>query len=351
MHKVRIGLVGAGGISRAHINGYLKCPEKAIICAVADIRKEYAEATAAQVGGAEVYGDWRELLEKADVDAVDICLPHDLHAPVAVAAAERGKHILVEKVMARTLEECDAMIAAAERARVKLMVCHDRRYHTVFARIKEIVDSGAIGRLLCLRLDHNQDVNMAARMDGVGGWAFFRERLGGGAILSCLVHQFDLIRWYAGDVAQVGAMTLTLPDRMEGETVGVVPLRFRSGALGDTVINWFIRSRSLTPENPAGSLWGELVWLSGTDGNLHNFGGIHILRHGAQPQRFEHVPVEVVPGHVGAVAHFADCIREDRDPLTNGREGRAALEVALAAYRSEGTGRFIDLPLEVERPV
>jgi predicted dehydrogenase len=229
------------------------------------------------------------------------------------------------------------MIDAATQAGVRLMVCHDRRYHPLFARVKELVDGGAIGRPLCLRLDHNQNVRLTP-----DHWIFQKERLGGGAIMSCLIHQFDLIRWYGGEVAQVGCISLTLPEFMEGEIIGVVPLRFASGAVGDAVINWHVQGT--LPAAPGGP-WYELVWLSGSAGNLHTLGGLHVLRNGEQAGHYESIDVAEEAGHVRAIAHFVDCLLEGREPLTNGREGRAALEIAMAAYASEASGRFVSLPL------
>lgn len=335
MDRIRVGLIGAGGISRAHIPGYHQCRDRVMVTAIADPIADSAQAARAALGSGEIYTDWQELLERAPIDAVDICLPHDLHAPVAVAAAQLGKHILVEKPIARTLAEADAMLTAARQAGVRLMVCHDRRFHPAFARIKALVDEGAIGRPLCLRLDHNQDIRLQPEH-----WIFQKERLGGGAIMSCLVHQFDLLRWYGGEVATVGCLSLTLPERMEGEITGIVPLRFRSGAVGDAVINWSVQGRGA-----AGGLWYELVWLSGTEGNLHNWNGIHLLRHDCQADGYQQIAVDEGTGHPRAIAHFIDCLLHDREPLTNGKEGRAALELAMAAYASEASGHFIDLPL------
>lgn len=337
MDQLRIGLIGAGGISHAHIPGYLACGDRAVVGAIADPNLVAARTARQKLGGtAEVYSDWRELLDRAIVDAVDVCLPHDLHAPVTIAAAELGKHILVEKPIARNLTETDAMIAATDRAGVKLMVCHDRRYHPLFAKIKELVDGGAIGRPQCLRLDHNQNIRLTP-----DHWIFQKELLGGGAIMSCLVHQFDLIRWYGGDVAQVGCLSITMPERMEGEIIGIVPLRFASGAVGDTVINWNLEGRTAT-----GGLWYELVWLSGTEGNLHNLNGLHLFRNDRKEAGYESIPVPPGAGHVGAIAHFVDCLLNDRQPLTDGHAGRAALEIAMAAYASEASGRFVDLPFD-----
>src|SRR5690348_10082630 len=113
MERTRIGLIGAGGITRAHIPGYRACSDRALVTAIADANVDAARRAQGELGGGEIYADWRALLARADVDAVDICLPHDLHEPVAVAAAQCGKHILVEKPIARTVAEADAMIAAA----------------------------------------------------------------------------------------------------------------------------------------------------------------------------------------------------------------------------------------------
>jgi predicted dehydrogenase len=336
MDRLRIGLIGAGGITRAHIPGYLACQDRAVVTAIAEpIEKAALTAREALGGTATLFADWRELLERGEVDAVDVCLPHDLHEPVAVAAAEVGKHVMVEKPIARDLAEADRMIAAAERAGVNLMVCHDRRYHPAFAKIKELVDAGALGRPLCLRLDHNQRLQLTP-----AHWIFQKQRLGGGAVMSCLTHQFDLLRWYGGDVVQVAGMSITMPERMEGEIIAVVSLRFASGALGESVINW-----NLPGANLPGGLWYEMVWLSGTEGNLHNLSGIQVLRYDGPAERYDQVPVDEGRGHIGAIAHFVDCAREGRRPLTDGREGRGALEIAMAAYASEASGRFVDLPL------
>ena len=179
--RIRVALIGAGGISRAHIPGYLGCRERAEVVVIADPVEPAALSAREALGGtAEILADWRLALERADVDAVDVCLPHDLHEPVVVAAAEAGKHVLVEKPIARDLAEADRMIEAADRAGVTLMVCHDRRFHPLFARIKELLDDGAIGRPLCLRLDHNQRLQLSPEH-----WIFQKTRLGGGAIMSC----------------------------------------------------------------------------------------------------------------------------------------------------------------------
>lgn len=332
--SLKVGILGAGNIASTHARGYLKAEDLAKVTAIADPNRKAAETLSAQLGGVSIYDSWEELLDQSDVDAVDLCLPHYLHCEVAVAAAQSGRHVLVEKPIARTLEEADAMIDAADKAGVKLMVSHDRRYHPMFVKIKELLESGAIGRVHCLRLDHNQNIRFPKEH-----WAYSKELLGGGAIASCLVHQLDLMRWLAGPVSLVGCVSLTLPDRLEGEAIGIVPMRFESGAVGDAVINWAVEGRGKR------GLWYELLWVSGEGGSIHNLGGVHVLQYAEGGGEYEQIAVEEGTGHERAIRHFLECIIEEREPLTNGREGRESLALALAAYESEATGAFVGPPV------
>lgn len=126
---LRIGLVGCGGISNAHARGYRTLgPEVARVIATADVSLELAQRRAQELEASQASDDYHAVLNSKDVEAVDICLPHHLHAEVAIAAAEAGKHVLVEKPMACSMEQCQAMVTAAERADVILMVAQVQRY-------------------------------------------------------------------------------------------------------------------------------------------------------------------------------------------------------------------------------
>ena len=365
--KTQIGILGGGGILGAHAPGYRKMADRCRVVAVAEPVVEKADRIRQLLGDdVTIYGHYEELLAQADVDAVDILLPHDLHMPATEAAARAGKHVLVEKVMARNIYECDRMIEACERKGVSLTVCHDRRYHAQWQGLKDIVDSGALGEIVYWKLDHNQDVNPAAM--GIG-WIADRNALGGGAIMSCLTHQIDALRWYGGEVAQVNCMTRTLPERMQGETLGVVVAQMESGALAQLSINWMTRSGRDSVLNTgtgggSNALWYEMVQVCGTQGEAYYTAGKGTFfmayeksesaatipcEEPLEAGRFVKVKTGDWVGHERCVAEWVKLVRgEPADVVTSGRAVRGTVEVAEAAYRAAESGRAVQLPIEPE---
>jgi predicted dehydrogenase len=354
MHeKVNIGILGGGGILGAHAPAYRKIPDKCRIVAVAE-PDQARWPRIRDLAGADVRieKDYGDVIGIAEVDAVDILLPHFLHMPAAVAAAKAGKHVLTEKVMARNTYECDRMIEAAEKAGVSLTVCHDRRYHGEWMALKEVVDSGALGDIFYWKLDHNQNVVFPE-----GAWVRTRDGIGGGAIMSCLTHQIDSLRWYGGEVESVTCMTKALPQRMEGEALGVMAAKMKSGALAQLSINWWTRSNAVK-----NGLWYEMVQVCGTKGEAYYVSGkgtfvlIHEPSELARPLACEGVPardgfVQVKSGqwrgHERCIAEWVKMLRgEPSEVLTSGREVRGTVEVAEAAYISAETGRTVTLPIK-----
>lgn len=354
MSKVRIGILGGGGILGAHAPGFQKLTDRCTVTVVAEPDPS-RHARIRQLLGPEVLlvADYHDAINHAEVDAVDILLPHHLHLPATLAAAAAGKPVLTEKVMARNIAECDQMIAACEAAGVSLTVCHDRRYHGEWMALKEVLDSGALGEVFYWKLEHNQNVVMAE-----GSWARSRDGIGGGAIMSCLTHQIDALRWYGGEVARVTCLTKVLPERMEGESAGVIAAEMASGALANLSINWFTRSH-VGPN----ALWYELVQVCGTRGEAYYLSGkgtfvlLHDETNTAAVERYGRealngfVPVPSGPwnGHERCIAEWVKHLRgEEAHLLTSGREVRGTVEVAEAAYRSAQRGQTITLPIEPE---
>ena len=258
--KIRIAILGAGSILKAHAAGFRRAADR---CAVVAVAREHASNTdevRELFGNVPVDSDWRKTVARDDVDAVDILLPHDLHLAATVEAARAGKHVMVEKVMARNIDECDRMIKACQKAGVSLSVCHDRRYQPDWMALQQVVASGLLGRVHLWRLEHNQDVDLPA-----GSWIRSAERLGGGAVMSCLTHQIDGLRWYAGEVESVTCMTQVMPARMEGETIGVIAARMKSGALAQLSINWATRMGWGRPND----LWSEVNHVTGERGEAY----------------------------------------------------------------------------------
>jgi predicted dehydrogenase len=262
--KLQIGILGGGGILGAHAPGFTKAAGRCTVAVVAEANPARDPEIRRLLGpDVRIVRDYHEVLAMPEVIGVDILLPHHLHMPAAIAAAEAGKHVLVEKVMARNVWECDRMIAACEKAGVTLTVCHDRRYHGEWQALKEIVDSGVLGEVFFWKLDHNQNVVLPPT-----SWAHWKDGIGGGCIMSCLTHQIDGLRWYAGEVEAVTCMTCERPERMQGEFLGVVTAKLKSGALAELSINWWTKSNK--GEN---RLWYEMVQVCGSKGEAYRMDG------------------------------------------------------------------------------
>jgi predicted dehydrogenase len=217
--------------------------------------------------------------------------------------------------------------------------------------MKRVVDLGVLGEVFYWRLEHNQNVAVPH-----GHWIHDSRLLGGGAIMSCLTHQIDALRWYGGQVESVACMSKTIPSRMEGEFAGVVTAMMKSGALANLAINWWTTSNAPGPNG----LWYELTQACGTAGEayfMHGRGTFVKLhqRPGVQTDLFdvdramkEFVPVlwPDEPGHARCIAEWIKLLRgEPAGIVTSGEESRGTVEVAEAAYLARQTGRTVRLPL------
>jgi predicted dehydrogenase len=232
----------------------------------------------------------------------------------------------VEKPIAITLEEADSMIAASEKAGTLLMVGLNQRYDPAHQRIKEMIDQGVLGRILCIRIDHNQNVSLPE-----GHWIRSRARLGGGVLIGSGIHRVDLLRWFGGEVTQVANFWVEQPERMEGEVAVVMNALFESGAIGEVTAIWAVRKAP----------WHEGVWVYGTEGSVYRINGLFW----DSADGYVKLDVPEADSFTEELRHFGKCILSGDTPLTNGVEARRSLEVVLAAYRSADTRESIKLPL------
>ncbi|MCC7492430.1 MAG: Gfo/Idh/MocA family oxidoreductase [Fimbriimonadaceae bacterium] len=331
---LRLALVGCGGISKAHLAGFRALGELGQVTVCCDLDPAAAAARAAELPGARAAVDYAAVLADPSVDAVDLCLPHDLHAPYCVAAAEAGKHVFVEKPMARTLDEATAMIEACRAAGVVLMIGHCQRFSAERQTARRLVAEGAIGEVYLMRSDHNQWVAFPD-----GHWGNDPQKLGGGAVAGSGVHHLDTLRWFLGDVASVTARFAHngLTPRT-AEDAGVIVFEHASGAVGEATIVWTAQRFP----------WYEGFWIYGRGGVIHNIGGLHLFTGSPREGSFRRVECDHddAGGFREELRHFLHCIRDGRRPRMDGEEGRAALELVLAAQHSVDTGQTVRLPLE-----
>ncbi|WEG13156.1 Gfo/Idh/MocA family oxidoreductase [Pullulanibacillus sp. KACC 23026] len=188
MKQLNIGVIGAGSISDMHLSSYSNNPSVQLM-AIADINQERAEQKAEKYGVKTIYTDYQELLENPDIEAVSICTWNNLHAEMAISALEAGKHVLVEKPLAKTVEQAMAIQEAVQKSGKTLQVGFVRRHASNTKLVKEFIDSGEFGDI------YYGKASILRRLGNPGGWFSDIERSGGGPVIDLGVHIIDLL-WY-----------------------------------------------------------------------------------------------------------------------------------------------------------
>ncbi|MGN6436068.1 MAG: Gfo/Idh/MocA family protein [Agriterribacter sp.] len=216
--QLRIGLVGTGFMGRTHSNGYNRVPNffpalqyTPVLKAVCSRNKEKVQAFADQWGYESIETDWKKLISRDDIDAIDICTPNDTHAEIAIAAAKAGKMILCEKPLARTLAESKGMVEAVEKAGVKNTVWYNYRRLPAVSLAKQIIDSGKLGKIFHYRANFLQDWTISADVPqgGTAAWRLDVEAAGSGVTGDLLAHCIDTAMWLNGGIKDVSAVTET----------------------------------------------------------------------------------------------------------------------------------------------
>jgi predicted dehydrogenase len=250
--ELRIGLVGCGFMGRTHTNGYKRVGDffpalayAPVLKAVCARNKEKVGAFAGQWGYEGVETDWRALISRMDIDAIDICTPNDTHAEISIAAAEAGKMILCEKPLARNLAEAQGMVDAIEKAGVANTVWYNYRRLPAVTLARQLIESGKLGRIFHYRANFLQDwtINANLPQGGEGLWRMDAAVSGSGVLGDLLSHCIDTAMWLNGGIREVSAMTETfIKERRHQLTGKMQPVtiddacsflcRFNNGSLG-----------------------------------------------------------------------------------------------------------------------
>ena len=251
MKELRIGMIGYGFMGKTHSNAYVQAANffesehKPVLKALCARNQEKAKPFADNWGYESVESDWRELLKRDDIDAVDICTPNHLHKEIAIEAAKAGKMILCEKPLAMNVEEGEEMCAAVEAAGVPNMVWYNYRRVPAVTLAKQILDSGKLGRIFHYRANFLQDWTIGADVPqgGAATWRLDVESAGSGVTGDLLAHCIDTAIWLNGSIKDVTAMTETfVKERKHAETGEMAPVgiddacaflcHFENGSLG-----------------------------------------------------------------------------------------------------------------------
>lgn len=335
--RVRVGLIGAGGIAGAHVAGYRRNPDAVQLAAIADPVPAAARARRGEDGSVRLYAGFRDMIAAGGLDAVDICLPHHLHADAVIAAADAGLHVLCEKPLCLTLDQADAVAAAADRSGVIIMCAHNQLFQPAVAAARQLVDSGTLGRVYEVRTTDSFFNDFTA--DSMG-WRAHVATAGGGELIDTGYHPLYLLQHFAGGrPVEVAAMlSRHRLAFMEGEDSAQVLVRYDNGVVGHVTTSWAYE--------PA--LGTEKFSLVGERGSLRSDGTTLEWRlRGQEPVVAAFEPVHEFAAEI---AHFADCVREGRVPLQTHRHGIDVLGVILAAYASARTGSIVPVRTSAAEP-
>lgn len=323
MSTIKVGLIGAGGIASAHIRGYAEHNDRIKITAVADAVPETLAKRAEELS-AEPFADYHDMINSADIDAVDICLPHHLHADAILTAAKAGKHILCEKPLCLTAEEARDILDTVSATGVTLMSGHNQLFMPPVAKAKELIESGLLGTVYEVRTTDSFYNNFdPANM----GWRASSATSGGGELIDTGYHPTYLMLHLAGGVP-VEATAMLSTHRLkfaEGEDSAQVLIRFDNGVVGQLVTSWAYTPAACTERF---SVVGELGSLYATKDELS-----YSLRSGES----ETLQFEDVNTFVAEIGHFADSLINKTRPLHTEKEGIEALGIILAAYEGAKT--------------
>ncbi|MDO5416582.1 MAG: Gfo/Idh/MocA family oxidoreductase [Lachnospiraceae bacterium] len=328
---VKVALIGCGTMGRTHLAGYKKI-ENAQVTAVCDLEKEKAEKLV-ESGETGIYTDFDTMMEQAEFDVLDVCLPTYLHKQYAVKAMEAGKHVFCEKPIALTEEDAREMVETAKRCGVKFSVGHVLRFFPSYKNAAEQFADGRMGIPRLIRTIRNQ----AFPQWSWEGWYKDYEK-SGGPIVDLVIHDFDWIIHNFGSVERVFAKSFN--GTIKEQEHCMVILKLKNGAIAHVEGSWAY---------PAGSAFRMAFEVVGTEGQIEfdnldsspvikqtNVDGIHHL------DRYSPVPGKKEP-YCAELNEFITCVEQDLPPVVTGEEAIEALRTALAALESSRTGKPVTL--------
>ena len=348
---VKVAIIGTGSISPAHIDGYLQFPERCEIVALCDIVPEKCEKMKEKFGlkNAVVFDSHKALIENADFDHASICTPPFCHAEIAIDCLNAGKHVLVEKPMAASLQECDDMIAAAKASGKNLSAVAQNRFRTPVWNLKRVLDSGILGKIVHVQVDsHWWRGHSYYDLWWRGTW----EKEGGGCTLNHAVHHIDMLGWMMGAPQEVCAMLTNVShDNAEVEDLSVAVLRYNGGALAQvtsSVVNHGEEQQIIFNGEKARVSAPWRVVSSRSQPNGHPVPNPEYVEE--VNDYYNTLPEVINEGHPGQIDDILNAIETGGTPLVTGVDGRLTIELITAIYKAGTEERFIKLPITSDDP-
>ena len=346
----RIGILGTGNIAATHIKTFLSFKDRCEVRALADIFPEKGEKLAKENGlTAAVYKDYRDLLAREDVDLVSICLPPSSHAEAAIAAFEAGKHVIMEKPMAPSLEECDAMLEASEKSGKLLSIIAQNRYKIPMMKVKSLLRSGKLGRVL-----HTTVNSYWWRGQNYYDlwWRGTWEKEGGGCTLNHAVHHIDLLRWSLGMPEEVLAViTNANHENSEVEDLSIAVLRYPDKTFAQLTASLVAHGEEQELVFHTERARISIPWKVRASKPLSNgFQEEDPATEREIEALYKSLPEIPYEGHAGQIDNILSTLEGKAELLIDGREGRATMELIMAVYKSALSRSPVKLPLTKDDP-
>ena len=341
---MKYALIGCGRVAPSHIKAARL--NNIDIVAICDIDPEKAKAFALeqQLEDVNIYADYKEMLSKESVDFVSIATISGTHAEIAVYCAEQGVNFLVEKPMAMSIAEANAVLEAAEKSGVTAGVCHQNRFNIAVQELKRAIDNDRFGKLShgSIHVRWFRDESYYNQDDWRGKWA-----TDGGALMNQCIHGIDLLRWvFGGEIESVyGSVRNQYHPYIEAEDIGVAVVNFKNGAVAT------IEGTVNTLDNLEETLcvFGEngMVRLAGMSASTIDVWQFRDEESADQDRRFieEKAPNVYGNGHTSLFLDFAQAVKEKRQPYVDLEAGKEAVELVLSIYKSQKTGEKVTFPL------
>jgi predicted dehydrogenase len=349
MEQVRVGIIGSAFSSNLHAEALAEVPE-AVVVAACSPNRAHVEEFARQWGIPNTATDYRKLLDRKDVDAVVVGIPNDLHREVVVAAAKAGKHVILEKPIAHTLDDADAMIKECRKRRVKLMYAETICFSPKYVRAKRLVDEGAVGKLYMVK---QGEKHSGPHSD----WFYDVRRSGGGALMDMGCHGIEWARWMYGKPkpksVSAHCQRVRHTGRTQGDDNSVVVLEFEGGGIAVIEDSWAKpggMDDSIELYGTEGVIYCDLLRGSSMETYSTQGYGYAVEKAGeTKGWTFSVFEEGHIYGFPHEMRHFVRSILRDETPMETGDDGRATLEIIYAAYESAGTGRRITWPYKPKK--
>ena len=354
---IKIAIVGSGSISKQHIEGFLAFPERCKITHLADISPEKAEKINSDLNiGAKVSASYKDILNAKDIDLVSICTPPFCHAEITVDFLNTGKDVLVEKPMAASLEECDAMISAAEKNGRLLSVIAQNRFRDPVYSLKKVLDAQLIGKIVHAQIDSlwwrgHSYYDLWWR----GTW----EKEGGGCTLNHAVHHIDMLCWMLGLPNKVTAVISNAShDNAEVEDISAAILQYDGGFCAKGALAQITSSVIHHGEEQQIVFQGEKARVSFPWRVAANVAQPNGFPTAEQNQElinqlntyYESLPKLAYSLHKGQIDDVLSAIEKGVKPLIGGKDGRKTIELITAIYKAGTEQKAVELPIKKDDP-